>query len=234
MSIFVQVYQIFNISDPMDENTYIGSTTSNITHRMGIHRYYCNKEDHKAHNRDVYKYIRAHGGWDCFGYMIIDTGLVNSKSEQLQLEQENMDLEHPTLNTRPAYQTKEQLRQRQNEYDELHKEHLKVKAAELRERNRPAARIKQATYREANREKINADHARWVRENADHVKAYKKAYRLKNKAKTAARMKANYQKNKARIKAQQDERVTCECGAQVRRGGMAKHRRTAKHTLGLE
>lgn len=228
------VYQLFNVDDPMDENTYIGSTTEqSMSHRMGVHKYYCNTSSHKAYNRSIYKYIRTHGGWNCFDYMIIGTKVVNSKSEQLMFEQEHLNEENPSLNDRPAYQTKEQLRQKQNEYDELHKDHLKIKAAELRERNRPTARVKQAAYRESNREKINADHARWVSENAEHVKAYKKAHYLKNKAKSSARAKETYQKNKAHIKAQQSIRVTCECGASVRKGGLAKHKRTKKHIEGI-
>lgn len=84
----------------------------------------------------------------------------------------------------------------------------------------------------------------WNEENKEHRKKYGKKYREnnkefikelsikyreENKEKLNIKKKEYYENNKKNILEKSNEKITCECGCIVRRGGMTKHRKTNKH-----
>lgn len=220
-----KVYAICNINDEYDENTYIGSTTQRITTRMYTHKSYCvNGKDKK-----LYNYIRAHGGWKCFDYTILGVKIVNSQSEQLELEQEWIDSWEPTLNERRAHITPEQTAIKKKAYTEANKEHLKAKSKEYYKNNFEKIAKKKKQYQQENKEKLDAYHKEWAKENKAHLKEYKKKYYEANKAKTAAQWKKRYAKDKEKIRAKQKIPWTCECGTVVQKVAKYNHLKTAKH-----
>lgn len=78
-----------------------------------------------------------------------------------------------------------------------------------------------AEYYEDNKEKIK----KYYGDKKDKYKEYHKEYNKKNKEQLSKQKKEYYKNNKNIIL----EKVTCECGCNVRRGGLARHKKTKKH-----
>lgn len=57
----------------------------------------------------------------------------------------------------------------------------------------------------------------------------KKMYKMQNKDKINDKQKEYYKKNKDKIAQHNEERVKCECGCEVRRDSLTKHKKTTKH-----
>jgi len=221
----VSVYEIFNNTDEYDENTYIGSTT-NIKYRMSRHKTACKKNT----SYKVYNYIREHGGWDCFSYIILEVKIVNSQSEQFELEQSHIDSSEPTLNSIKSFATPEQKKQRkrewtienkdkikqqQKEYNERNKEHMALKKKEYNERNKEHLALKKKEYAERNKDSIASYQRNWANENKANLKAYHKEY---NKV------------NKQKLNAKRNVKVVCECGLTVSKSYLSSHRKRSAHT----
>jgi hypothetical protein len=73
---------------------------------------------------------------------------------------------------------------------------------------------KQKIYRESNKEKIAEKN---------------KIYRESNKEKLAEKDKIKYEKNKEKIAEKAKEKITCECGCEISKKGLARHRKTKRH-----
>ena len=91
------------------------------------------------------------------------------------------------------------IKQKRKEYYEKIAEKLREQRREYYHLNKEKSVEREKTYREINRQKIN-----------ERARIYAEARR------EHPRMKSN-------------EKVICECGSTVRRGYMAKHRRSNKH-----
>jgi len=82
-----------------------------------------------------------------------------------------------------------------------------------------------AEWVDVNKEKMTEYQATYRQENKEKIAEYKATYRQKNREKIAERSVTYRQENKEKIA----EKVTCECGCIVRRHGLSRHRKTAKH-----
>lgn len=71
---------------------------------------------------------------------------------------------------------------------------------------------------------------RWSRRN----KEKRKEFRQQNKEKIKIRAAEYYKKDKQRIQARFKEKITCECGVEIRRGGLSAHKKSNKHKIFLE
>jgi glucosamine 6-phosphate synthetase-like amidotransferase/phosphosugar isomerase protein len=66
-------------------------------------------------------------------------------------------------------------------------------------------------------------------EHQDKIKEQNKKYQENNKEKIQLANKEKYQKNKEKILENQKEIIMCECGAHIRKAGMAEHCKSKKH-----
>lgn len=122
-----------------------------------------------------------------------------------------------------------------NGIDELHKrEGHWIRTIEGGCVNRRVSGRTDAEYYEANRERIRARHAEWYAENRERIQARDAEYYAANAERLRAYQAEYRAANRERERAQAAKRIVCECGAEVRRTSMARHRRTAKHTAALE
>ena len=64
------IYKILS-TDINIKEIYVGSTCNFRTRKFN-HKGRCNNETDKAYNYNVYKYIRANGGWDTFDMIQIE------------------------------------------------------------------------------------------------------------------------------------------------------------------
>ena len=104
----INVYKIFWGGN---KDTYVGSTKSKLSQRMGQHR---SKAGNKIFVAQIYDAIRA-----CpykFSYVLLESYQVTCKDEQLKWEQHWIDKLEPNLNKIKAHVTAEQNIERNKNY----------------------------------------------------------------------------------------------------------------------
>lgn len=60
-------------------------------------------------------------------------------------------------------------------------------------------------------------------------KDYNKLYYIDNKEEVLKKQKIWYENNKEKVKEKQSQKIICECGCKISRGGISSHRETKKH-----
>jgi calcineurin-like phosphoesterase family protein len=110
--------------------------------------------------------------------------------------------------------------------------------------NKAEINMKCKEYYDNNKDKIKQHVKEYYDNNQDKIKQYRvenkavlnercRQYRLDNLEKEKARHKAYREKNKAQIKARNGERITCECGKEINRQSISRHKRSNKHQTWL-
>ena len=97
-------------------------------------------------------------------------------------------------------------------------------------------------YREQNKEKMKE----YREQNKEHIREYEKEYREQNKEHIREQKKEYYEQNKEKIKEYREQnkekinedrrkqKIVCECGSEVRKDNLARHKKTKKHLDGVE
>ena len=60
--------------DETIKDCYVGHTI-NFAKRKNNHKHHCNNPDSKEYDKQAYRFIRQHGGFDNWTILIIETGL---------------------------------------------------------------------------------------------------------------------------------------------------------------
>ena len=110
---------------------------------------------------------------------------------------------------------KDELRKKEGEYIRLLKPPM----------NKIIAGRTDYEYQEDNREHKKE----YYQNNKEYMNEYMKQYRKNNKEYTSQKEKEYREHNKYFIKACRSEKITCECGCDVTRNHLARHKRSAKH-----
>jgi len=76
---------------------YIGST-KNINKRIQYHKYATHNKNDVKYNRDMYKYIRKHGGFKKWNVEILKTWNVPNNKVQRLIERQYINYYNPELN----------------------------------------------------------------------------------------------------------------------------------------
>jgi len=84
------------------------------------------------------------------------------------------------------------------------------------------------------KEKIREIKKKYYIDNKEKINENFKKYYDKNKEKISKRSNEYYQNNKDIINEQRKEKITCECGSIVRKGLIARHRKSLKHIAYIE
>jgi CHAT domain-containing protein len=199
-------YKIVCLDDSV-ELCYVGST-ANWKARNNKHKNTCNNENSKQYNYKIYKTIRENGGWNNFKMIEIGKKDQLTKREAEQIEEEYRVKFKANMNDQRCFLTDEQKRERDKEYHkEWHKEYYQANIEKIKE-------YKKEHYL-ANLEK-------------------NKEYRLANREKRNECSKKHYLANREKINEYYSEKIVCECGCKIRRGSLAKHRRSDKHKQIME
>ena len=109
---------------------YIGSTT-NFRTRKNSHKHICNNENSKAHNLNVYNFIRANGGWSNWDMVQIEEYKAKDKHDLHARERHFIEELKPSLNkqipTRSIqewrYDNKEKIKHYRNDNQEAMKQY---------------------------------------------------------------------------------------------------------------
>jgi len=220
-------YKIVCLDDSIDL-CYIGST-ANWKQRQRCHKNTCNNEKSKKYNTKVYKTIRANGGW-C-NFKMIEIG----KTEQLTVRQAEKIEEYyrvelkASMNDRRCYVSEEQKREYKKENGKKYRTNNKDKIKEYHEANKEYFKEHNKEWREANREYLLEQKREYYKNNIDEIKQQQKEYSTKNKDKIKEYKREYSTNNKDKIKAHATEKISCQCGCQIRRGDIARHKKSKKH-----
>jgi hypothetical protein len=126
------------------------------------------------------------------------------------------------------------------EYREINKDKINEKKKVFREKNKDKILSKNKEYYEKNKDDILHKQKAYYNKNIESVKERHKTYRLHNKAKIYEKNKEYRQKNKEKIdemkkeyrqknKEKINEKVKCDCGSEVCKSALSKHRKSKKH-----
>ena len=85
-----------------------------------------------------------------------------------------------------------------------------------------------------NKKDILKKRKEYAKNNKEKISQYQKDYSNKNKEKIAAQKKKYREKNQERISDRQSEIILCECGREVTRGCLPRHKKTKIHIEGLK
>lgn len=135
---------------------YVGSTC-NFRTRKWNHKGSCNNETDKNYNLNVYKYIRANGGWDTFDMIQIEEITHDTKQQLHARERYWIEELKATLNKAIPTQTYVEYYAK---YYKDNKDILKKKGAEYYEDNKEALKVKRAGYWELNKEALKVKQAK--------------------------------------------------------------------------
>jgi hypothetical protein len=194
------IYKLINYDYP--ELVYVGSTT-NFTKRKQQHKESCLNEKHKKYNYKVYVNIREYDGWENWNMIkICDYPCDNKREAELEEDKYMTELK-ANMNMIRASRT-------QKQYYEDNRE----KRKEYRVNNKEKIQEYEKEYYDANKEKIQ-----------EYKKEYNKEYNEINKESN----KEYYQKNKVTILKKMKEKVNCECGCEVTKSNLKRHKQNKKH-----
>tara|TARA_R110000823_G_scaffold177420_1_gene309971 strand:+ start:110 stop:679 length:570 start_codon:yes stop_codon:yes gene_type:complete len=117
------------------------------------------------------------------------------------------------------------------QYDNLLNKFRAYRSEEDNTEDRKKTRKK---YRDKNKEKLSEKAKVDYEENKDkYHKKYKKHYE-KNKDKISEKVKKYKEKNKEKISEYNKVKVNCECGCEIRKYCLSKHKKTKKHIKLME
>lgn len=206
------IYKLCCKDKSIDE-CYIGSST-NWINRKNSHKNDCNNVKLKTYNQKKYVFIRENGGFDNWEMILIHNYPCNT-SQELKMEEERVRCEyHNNINSYRAYRTEEE----KKEYDRQTSKKYRIDNVE---------QLKQ--YRIDNKDKIKENHKQYYNNNKDKRLKYHKHYYNNNKDKLKEYDKQRYIDNRDKILEKNKEKIICECGCEVVKIGLPRHKRTNKH-----
>ena len=143
------IYKLVSTDININE-IYVGSTC-NFRTRKSHHKGKCNNETDKAYNFNVYKYIRANGGWDAFDMIQLEEVKHDTRQQLHARERYWIEELKATLNKVIPTQTEVEYYAK---YYKDNKDIIKIKDAEYHQKNKEIINIKHAEYYNKNRENI--------------------------------------------------------------------------------
>ena len=204
--IYKIVCKDINITD-----TYVGHTT-NFDKRKNNHKTACNNENLRYYNINVYQFIRENGGWNNWEMIEIELYSCENKRQAETRERYWLEQLGATLNSYVPTRTRE-------EYYEANREIIIDKQREYYEANREQIDKKHKEYREENKQQISEKNKEYYQENREQLNEYQKEYRETNRDQISEKFK---------------EKITCECGCEIRKYGLARHSKSKKHLKYLD
>jgi acyl-CoA synthetase (NDP forming) len=199
--------KIYKLVNDIDGEIYVGSTCCPLSKRLYEHK----KAAKKVIRRLVYKHLND-VGWKHVNIILIELYPCQNVMQLKSKEREIIERLKPRLNKLIPTRTAQ-------EWRALHKEGKARYDLEYRQKNTEhISNVKRIKYQESKDDKKQQMN-KYYNDNKEQFAFKNKEYRIENKEKIAQ---------------QQSAKVACECGCEVRKGGLARHKRTPKHQLWLQ
>jgi DNA repair exonuclease SbcCD ATPase subunit len=180
------------------------------------------------------------------GYWIRQIGTLNDKIAGRTPQQHYDDNKEKILERcKEHYENnKEEIQQRKKKYREENKEKIAEHKKQYYEENIDKIKEYKQNWHQQNREAVIEKAKKWNEEHReekleyykqryqnkkDEITQKNKEYREKNKELIAERKKEYYEANKEKFKAQQNEKIMCQCGVFYTKTNKCKHIKTKQH-----
>ena len=207
--------QIYKIYCNITGETYYGSTVNTLAKRMGKHRTEA-KENSKKNVAS--RSIINRGDYDC---SLIENYECNNKQE-LHARERYWIENNECVNKKIPGRTKK-------EWYEANKDKNKKREKGYYEANKDKISEQKKGYYEANKDKISERDREYRQNNKDKISEQKKEWYEANKDKISEQKKGYYDTNKDKISEHKKEKVICECGCEISRTNLSRHRKTKFH-----
>jgi hypothetical protein len=139
------IYKLVHIEDYDNANIYIGSTTDFIR-RKNNHKSTCNLITSRGYNDKKYQYIRNNGGWGCFNMIEVEKYPCADKREAEAREEYWRCYFNSQLNTKKAYTTDAEAKERQLKYSKAYYRNNIEKCKEYQKQNYQKYKDKKIEY----------------------------------------------------------------------------------------
>jgi len=206
MDKLIKQAKIYMIYDNTNGNVYYGSTKKTLKQRLSTHK----KQNSGCISIEILKNNN---------YIIKEIETIYYIHYHKVLWREKYYIQkYPCINKNSPIRTYEERKEYDKEYYELNRQIINEKAKENHkeyyELNKDKIKEKVKEYREANKDKIKEKAKEYREENKEHLKEQKKEYR---------------EANRQIINEKAKEKITCECGCIVRKGDIARHKKSNRH-----
>lgn len=187
--------------DPDVTEIYVGATT-NFYNRKKEHKRCCINKDGKIKwNEPKYCFMRLHGGWDNWNMLVIEEVNARNKRHLNQIEAKYIRELKAGLNRFIPQDIESGLGKK-----EWRKEYCAKNSERKKEYDKE--------YNAKNVEKIAKKKKEWYAKNVETC---------------AKKHKEWYAKNREKIAEREKEKVKCECGSEIRKRDLPRHKRSQKH-----
>jgi hypothetical protein len=214
---------------------YVGSTANPLYKRKSEH-----KKGYKMWLEGRHNYVSSYEVVKGDNYEIVlvenypckDRNELNARERYWieTLECVNLLVPTRTASERPNYeQHKKEAVERASKWYQEHKDYRKEYMKNYVEDNKEKLEEQKLAYREANKEVIAKKSKEWREANKEVLAEKRKEYWQTNRDALLEKQKERYYTNRDERLARQRVKVTCECGSEVGKGDVARHRRTQKH-----
>jgi len=195
--------KIYTIRNRVDSSKiYVGSTIVRLCQRLAKHKCVSKKQEYNS--IDLYKTVND--DWNDWYIELYENYPCKSKDELLKREGEIIR-EIGTLNMQTAGRT-------YKEYYEDNKQQISHKSKVYYQTHTEKIKATVKKYRENNLDKNKESAKKYYEQNKDKLKEYTKKYN---------------DQNKDWIKEKTKDKITCECGCEIRKYDICRHKRTSKH-----
>jgi hypothetical protein len=127
-----------------------------------------------------------------------------------------------------AQQHKQEIKEYQKEYNETHKQEIKEYQKEYNETHKQERK----EYNETHKEELSEYRKEYRQQHKEEIKKYKEEHREEDKQyrqQHKQEIKEYYETHKKEILKRLGEKIVCECGIEIKRGGKSKHIKSQKH-----
>jgi hypothetical protein len=198
---------------------YVGSTTE-YGERKIYHIWTCNNPNSERYNLKVYQFIREHGGFENWDFIVVEKYPCENDVEKRQREMYWCDTLHSTLNTNRPIATEEQRLEKMREYNKNHIDKITEYQLKYHEENKERISQQKKEYREKHKERDAEKKKGYYEKNKQQFAERSKEYREKHKELISKQKKEYREKNRERFA----EKQPCpECGQLMCRGSIPRH-----------
>ena len=206
--------QIYHIYCNITGETYYGSTVNTLAKRMGKHR-----DEAKENSKNcASKSIINRGDYD---YSLVENYKCNNKQELHARERYWIENNECVNIVVPGRTKKEWYEANKDKISENHKKYY--------EENKDKIIEQKKGYYDTNKDKISERDREYRQNNKDKISEQKKEWYEANKDKISEQKKGYYDTNKDKISEHKKEKVICECGCEISRTNLSRHRKTKFH-----
>jgi hypothetical protein len=202
-----KIYKL--VSDHTDQ-IYIGSTVQKLSQRLAKHACDFRKGKYKCTSKKLFELGNVK-------IILIENYSCNSKEELLKHERNYIETMDCVNKNMPGRTKSEYYHDNKEEILKQKKEYKRKNIDKIKERNKE--------YYLKNIDKIKE----YDLKNIDKIKERKKEHYLKNKDKIKEYKKEYCLKNIDKIKERSKVRTICDCGLDVNKSCIARHKKTKKH-----